>query len=199
LRGENASEEDWMLGFVIGTACLVGLIKVLRGGRCGGRYGFRGHRHGCGGGGGCGHGGGGGWHHGRWDARDDDGEGASWGGGGGGPIYLRAIYERLGTTPGQERVIQDALSELKAAAKKIKDERRQTVKDVADAVRGEDFSTEKMGDAFARVDGAVETMRTAAFSALAKVHDALDEEQRKKLADLISRAGGPSRFANDLF
>lgn len=184
-----------MLGFVIGTACLVGLVKVLRGGGCHGRYGHRrSWRRGCGSG--CGDGGGGSWHHGRWDRGDDEGER---GFGAGGPIYLRGLYERLGTTPGQERVIQDAVSELKQAARKIADERRQTVKDVADAVRGDDFSTDKMGDAFARLDGAVETLRTAAFSALAKVHDALDEQQRKKLADLITRAGGPSRFANDLF
>lgn len=183
-----------MLGFVIGTACLVGLVKVLRGRRCGhGGYGGYGHRrwggHGCGGRG-CDDG----W--GRRGRYDDDG-GRSYDDGA--PIFLRGIFERLGTTPGQERVIRDAVDELKQAAKKIADERRQTVRDVADAVRGADFSTEKMGDAFARLDGAVETLRTAAFSALAKVHDALDEPQRRKLADLIQRAGGPSRFADDLF
>ncbi len=192
-----------MLGAIVGAACLIGLIKVIRGGRGwhnGGGYGHRHghhshghHGHGCGHRHGCGDGSydGGGRGHGRFGGEEE------WGGGS--PFILRSLFERLNTTPGQERVIKDAVNELKQAGKKIREERRSTVKDVADAVRGDDFSTEAMGNAFARVDGAVETMRTAAFSALAKVHDALDETQRKKLADLLSRLGGPSRFADDFF
>src|SRR5690242_15134806 len=92
-----------MLGFLIGTVCLVALVKVVRHGRCGGwRY-----AHGCGYGGGydsgCG-----GWHdrghghgHGRW--------GGGWSRGGFGPGFmLRGLFARLETTPGQEKVIRDA-------------------------------------------------------------------------------------------
>jgi uncharacterized membrane protein len=197
-----------MFGAIVGAACLIGLIKVIRGrrgwhGGYGHRHGWHhGHRHGCGHGGGCGGGGCGDAYdrggRGRFGAEDDDG---AWGGSSrdGSPFILRSLFERLNTTPGQERVIQEAVNELKQAGRKIHEERRSTVKDVADAIRGDDFSTEAMGNAFARVDGAVETMRTAAFSALAKVHDALDENQRKKLADLLARFGGPSRFADDMF
>jgi hypothetical protein len=57
-----------MVGFIIGTVCLIGLVKMARRG-CG--YGYGGGCHGgaCGGGGGgggCGHGGGGGCGYGRW-------------------------------------------------------------------------------------------------------------------------------------
>jgi hypothetical protein len=61
-----------MIGFIIGTACLIGLIKVLRHGRGGCGYGGRCGRGGCGGGWGgrYGHEGRGGWGGGRGDHRD---------------------------------------------------------------------------------------------------------------------------------
>ncbi len=98
-----------MFGFLIGTACLIGLIKVARHGGgygCGSRYGScsSGYERGCGGGGGYQDEGGGPWgRHG--------GQGRH---GGFGPrIFLRAAFERLDTTPGQEKVILQAVDELR--------------------------------------------------------------------------------------
>jgi hypothetical protein len=195
-----------MLGFVVGTACLIGLIKVIRGRRWSHGYG-----HGCGyrgsdcGDGGCGGGFGGGrrgWrghHHGfgggpfgRGGFRgfdDDDGDA---GGGferGPGPVMLRGLFERLQTTPGQERVIAEALKELRASFKRSAEEKAKGAKQVAEAMRGSDFKTENMGEAFAHLDSSNEEIRDAMFSALAKIHEALDERQRKILADLIGRGG----------
>jgi hypothetical protein len=45
---------------------------------------------------------------------------------------------------------------------------------------------------FARHDTTLETLRKAGMGALAKVHDALDERQRARLADMIE--SGPGYF-----
>jgi hypothetical protein len=174
-----------MLGFLIGTACLIGLIKTLRWGR-------RGY------GGGCGygrHGGGFGRHHG-WGGYD---QGAGWGGGGwgggdwGGPsMMLRALFQRLETTPGQEKVIVSAFEELREAGRTARGEARASRADIAKAVRSPAVDEVLFGEMFARHDTTLETLRKASIGAIAKVHDALDEKQRARLADIIE--SGPGFF-----
>jgi hypothetical protein len=189
-----------MLGFLIGTACLIGLIKTLRwgrGGGCGGGYGYGG---GCGYGGGGwrrhrGWGGGGGWGGGPGGWGDHErggwGAGAGWGGGFGGPgMFLQMLFRRLETTPGQEKVIAAAFEEMREATKKARGEVVSSRADVARAMRGEAFDAVLFGDMFARHDTALEEIRKAGVGALAKVHDALDEKQRAHLAELIERGPG---------
>src|ERR1700678_438436 len=97
-----------MLGFIVGTVCLIGLVKTLRWGRY--------HR----GGGGCGYGHhGGGWGRRGWDGRGYQGDhDGGWGGGWGGPsVLLRALFQRLETTPGQEKVIVAAYEEMRDATR----------------------------------------------------------------------------------
>ncbi len=186
-----------MLGFIVGTMCLIGLVKTLRyGGRCGhGGYGYYGH----GGGGRCG-----GRHWG--DPRlggDEQGYGRGpWGRGGGGwergggdegaalRFWLRPLFERLATTPGQERVILDAATSLRAKVGASKEALRATAGDAAKAFRGERFDEGVMGESFAKQDEALEATQKAVFEALQKVHDALDEQQRRDFADHIERFTG---------
>lgn len=171
-----------MLGILIGTACLFGLIKTLRWGRM--------RRFGGGGCGGGWSGRGGGWGGGyrdRWS--DGDGFRGGWGGEG---FFLRAIFERLDATPAQEKVIAAALDELRETARSLRGELRGSRADVAKAMRGESFDEVLFGEMFARHDTALEAMRKAAMGALAKVHVVLDERQRARLADLIE--SGPGAF-----
>lgn len=202
-----------MIGFIVGTVCLIGVIRLIRGRR----HGSCGHGYGRG----CGYtshhggardcGGGGGWrrHHGgppwqRYDRGDSyGGERGEWGepsdrgdrddggdhGDRGGPVMLRGLFERLQTTPGQERVIAEALRELRGAFKKAADEKAKGAKQVAEALRGDDFKVENMAEAFVHLESSVEAVRDASFSALAKIHDALDDKQRRLLADLVGRGG----------
>ncbi len=186
-----------MFGFLIGTACLIGLIKVLRGG----------YRRGHGYGGGCGSSGGscggGGWGrrgHGHHDG-DERGERGGWGGGGwrdGGAFWLRALFERLDTTPGQEKVIKEAIDELRKNASELRDEGKHTRSDVAKAVKSPSFDETVMGELFARHDTHLEKMRKEVVGAIAKVHAVLDDKQRDTLAELIERGpfGGGSRGDN---
>ena len=195
-----------MLGFLIGTVCLIGLFKVVRRAR----YGYHGH---FGGpwayGGGCGHRG---WHGGPhgydggggWEEDEDDF--SRWEGRRGGGFFgLRAIFARLDTTPGQEKAIKAAFDELRAKARAVKDDARGMRGDLASALRGESLDAETLGTVASRASGAVDALRDAAIGAVLNVHDVLDEKQRAIAADLIESGprfgrgwrgrGGPYRGA----
>jgi uncharacterized membrane protein len=172
-----------MLGFIVGTACLIGLIKVLRrgrggygcsGGGCGGGGRFRGHRDHDGGG-----------HHEGGFRR------GGWGGWGGGPgFFFRAIVEQLDATPEQEKVIAAAFREVRDDARKNREEMRRSREDIAKAMRSPGFDEVLLGELFARHDTVIEGMRRAVTGALAKVHVVLDEKQRNQLADMIENGPG---------
>jgi hypothetical protein len=169
-----------MFGFVIGFLCLFGLIKVLRHGRGGG---WRG--------GACGsrmHGGWGHHHHGGW------GRHGGWqgGGGGGNDFWLRGLYQKLDATPGQEKVIRAAVDEIKEAVSGAKGELEASRRDIAKAVRTGAVDEVQLGELFARHDEKLRDVRKAFVGALAKVNEALDEDQRKRLADMLE--GGFGRF-----
>ena len=189
-----------MLGFLIGTACLIGLIKVLRGGSCGrGSYGW--------GGGGCGGGGCGGRfrdHHDRGGYRDhggyDDGPPwgrgwAGWGGSGGAGFFLRGLVEHLDASREQEKVISDAAREVRDEGAKWRDEVRRSRADLGKAMRAESFDEVVLGELFARHDAAIEAMRRSMTGALAKVHVVLDEAQRGRLAELLEHGPSFSRWS----
>lgn len=180
-----------MLGFVIGTLCLIGLIKTLRWGRRGYGYGY---------GGGCGGGygrrwGGGGWggyrDHGGWGGHHGDHHDQGWGGGFDGPqTLLRGLFRRLDTTPGQEKVIVAAIEEMRAAGREARGELKTSRADIAKAMRSPGFDEVVFGEMFARHDTALEALRKSGVGAMAKIHDALDEKQRERLADLIENGPG---------
>lgn len=193
-----------MIGFLIGTACLIGLIKTVRYGRCGGGGCGRGgyERGGCGRGGWEGHEGhGGGWgghHH----------HGGGWGGHGGhggpGRFMLRALFERLDTTPGQEKVIAAAFESMQAKGRELRETLQASRGDLARSLRGEHFDENAMGEAMARHNAALEALHKSGLDAVAKVHEALDARQRSILADMLERGpwadfrrgggGAPYRF-----
>lgn len=178
-----------MCGFLIGTACLIGLIVTLARGRGGcGPYG----RGGCGWRGGDGWGGRGSWGEGRGDHARHGWSGRRW--------FLRGLFERLDTTPGQEKVIVAAIEELREAGEAFRGEIKRTRSDVAKAARSPSFDETVVGETFARHDEALEAMRKAAVGAMAKIHAVLDDKQREVLADIIESSrpffggfGGPYR------
>lgn len=177
-----------MFGFLVGTACLVGLIHVMKR-----RRGYA--RGGCGPGGW----GGGHWgHHGGW------GRHGGWGhdggdGGGRNPWWLRGLFSRLDTTPGQEKVIREVLGDLQQDGQSLRGEFRKARTDLASALRSETVDETALGEAFARHDEALERMRKGVVGALSKLHDALDERQRRLLAEWLESGRmwqGPYRGAH---
>jgi len=168
-----------MLGFFIGSVCLIGLIKV-------GLRGHHGHGH-CGGGH---HGHHGRWHgHGRYGRGYGRGEGEE-GRGFGERAMLRWVFERLDTTHGQEKVIIEAVEELREPFKKARSQAGSTFDDFAQAMRGEGFDHGRVAGTWVSQDKALEELRVALTAAMARVHEVLDEKQRKILGDLIERRGG---------
>lgn len=174
-----------MLGFVFGTVCLVALIKVLRHGHGGWRY-----AHGCG--------------HGGWHGHHHGGHGGGFGGGGFGPPWarggwgrgggfgrdfmLRGLFSRLETTPGQEKVIKDAFEKVRETAREARTELRDT-SELTSLLRGETFDRTAAEGLSGKADASFAKVRVVIVEALAQIHEALDDRQRRILADLIESRG----------
>jgi hypothetical protein len=158
-------------------------------------------------GGGCGrhggwHGGGGHWGRRGWGGygpgHDDDPwtasfggdpDGDGWGGGVRGKrFFIRSVLSRVGATPAQERTIGEAFEEFRADVKKLGGgEARRSRDEIADALRRPTFDGVVLGEQFARHDTVIEGARKAFVGLVARVHDALEPEQRTRLASLVER------------
>ena len=147
-----------MFGFVIGTLCLIGLIKVARGMRRG-YYGHHGYGHGYGR-----------WGGGRASRR-------RW--------ALRWAFRRLATTPAQEKVILDAADALDAEREKLHEELRAAKGDLASALRAEPFDEAKVRAAFERQQTVLSNLQEAALNQAKKVAEVLQPDQRKLIADVL--------------
>lgn len=177
-----------MFGFLIGTACLIGLIATLRRGYGGGcRYAYSG--------GGCHGGGHRRWgrhhHHGGWGGYREDEHHEERGGRGGfrggwGPrAWVSMLSHRLDLTPAQEKVVSQSFAEVRDSIRKGRGELRDTRKDVARAFRAGSFDAVLMGETFSRHDNSIDEVRKAVTGALARIHEALDERQREQLAEIL--------------
>lgn len=152
-----------MFGFFFGAACLIGLAAVAR-------HGHHGHHRGCGGRFGHHFG-----HHGF--GRHGFGRG----------FLLRRMMDRLETTPGQEKVIRDALHDLQDEAWNLRGEARGSRRDIAQALRGPEIDRAQVDRVFEKHDELIEKLRAALLTAVEKVHGTLDERQRRQLSDMIER------------
>ena len=139
-----------MLGFIFGTVCLIGLVKVIRGGR---RWGY------------------GGWN------QDSGGGPRRW--------MLRRLFQRLDTTPGQEKVITETFDELQEKFRAVREQLMNGRGVFAKSVRGEHFDGESVRDQFEKQQGAFEELKKAAVAGAQKIHEALTPEQRAVAGDLI--------------
>lgn len=179
-----------MFGFMFGVACLLGYMAVRKRERWSGLA-FAHHHHDHAGP--CGH------ERMRWGSPEDRGcdrgprsSGRRSGRGRGfrrwfESVGLRRIFERLETTPGQERELKAALSELTDAAKTLRGEADKSRAEIAAALRASELDAERLGQLFARHDDLLTEVRKASVGALSRAHSALDEGQRRQLADLLER------------
>ncbi|MCY1080383.1 periplasmic heavy metal sensor [Archangium lansingense] len=119
------------------------------------------------------------WHHrrggpGRW----------SWRG------RMRWLFERLDTSPGQEKVLVQAADELTEAFEKMRDELSATRAAIARSLRGESFDAAALRELDAKHDELIDNLRKTLRAALSKTHEALDPKQRRELADLLEHGWG---------
>ena len=133
----------------------------------------------------------------RWDEGGPHGPwgGARWRrhGGPGGSFWLRGLFARLDTTPGQEREIRAAIEEFQTAARAAKDGLRTVRGDLARAVRGESFDEVAAGEASVRANVATSAIKDALEASLKRVHAVLDAHQRERLAELLEEGPGFGR------
>ncbi|MBZ4416728.1 periplasmic heavy metal sensor [Myxococcus sp. RHSTA-1-4] len=116
------------------------------------------------------------WHHhraGRW-----------------GRARLRWLFERLETSPGQEKVIVKTVDEVMEAFAKVRDEVGPSRAALGRALRGEQFDGAALRELYTRHDVALDNLRRTVQGGLAQVHEALDPRQRRELADLLEHGFG---------
>lgn len=139
-----------MFGFIVGTLCLIGFIKVWRWGRYG-----RGYRGGAR----------------RW--------------------MMRRLFTHLDATPGQEKVITEAVENAQRVMWRARDQFFRGRSAYAQAVRGDSFDEATVNAAFETQQASVDEVKKSVLEGLKQVHEALNPEQRKGLGDLIEF--GPAR------
>lgn len=192
------------VGGVFAVLGVVALVKFLVRGAgyrrmgCGGRHWGHHHHHGPFGGPYRRHGG---WHGGDWGHGEEEGwdDQPPRGHRGRGRRKLSWLFERLDTTPEQERVLTETFRELKGSLQNIAEKAAASREEWASALESESFDEVMVGNAVAGFESAVDDARKTTLDAFAKVHNALDPSQRKQLARwLRSRGfagfrGGPGR------
>jgi Spy/CpxP family protein refolding chaperone len=113
------------------------------------------------------------------------------GGGIGQSFWLRALYARLDTTPGQEREIRTALEELRDRARDAKNDLPETRENIARSIAGDAFDVSAFEAVSARVDGTASKLKDAFASALKRIHGVLDASQRARFAEILGKGGLP--------
>ncbi|SET16189.1 Spy/CpxP family protein refolding chaperone [Stigmatella erecta] len=115
-----------------------------------------------------------------------DGHSRRWGWRG----QLRRVFQRLDTSPGQEKVFVQAADDVAASFGKLRGELEATRAAVARALRGEQFDAGALRELTERQDALLADLRETVRTSLARIHEALDPRQREDLADLIEHGRG---------
>jgi len=101
---------------------------------------------------------------------------------------LRGLFSRLETTPGQEKVIRDAFDKVRESMREARAEWRDT-SELSGLLRGETFDRTAAEGVSGKADASFAKMRVVLVEALAQIHEALDDRQRRLLADFIESRG----------
>jgi Spy/CpxP family protein refolding chaperone len=170
------------------AAGIVGVVAVVKGLIFRRRYGHLAFAGGPCGGGGYGHGGGG-FGGPPWARLRKWGWFGGSRGGIGRSFWLRALFARLDTTPGQEREIRAAIEDLSDRARDAKAGLPDTRENFSKAIAGDTFDAAAFEAVSARFDATAEKLKDALASALKRIHAVLDPKQRERLAEIVSKGG----------
>ncbi|MFZ5442369.1 MAG: Spy/CpxP family protein refolding chaperone [Myxococcota bacterium] len=105
---------------------------------------------------------------------------------------LRRLYEHLDTTPGQEKVIAQAMENVERVTMQTREQFFRARSSYAKAMRGEQFDSAAVNEAFDAQQASVDEVKKALREAMQQIHEALTPEQRSRAADLIEF--GPARM-----
>lgn len=103
---------------------------------------------------------------------------------------FRRLFQRLDTTPGQEKVILEVADDVEKQVWAARDAFASTRGQFARAMRGEHFEGAAVDEAFARDQAALDEVKKALRAGMAKIHEALRPEQRAAVAELLEMRGG---------
>ena len=109
-----------------------------------------------------------------------------------GRSFLYAAFERLDTTPGQEKAITAALDDFRDSARTIKNRVKDSRGELAEALRQDQFEPERVERAVARHSEELNQLASVGAKTLGRIHEALDPEQRKRVARWLE--SGPGHF-----
>lgn len=98
---------------------------------------------------------------------------------------LYRVFEQLDTTPGQEKAIRTAWLSFAEDARSARDELGASLHALAEAVRGGEIDDGSLDAIFAKHDELIARLRRSAKDGLREVHGALDDRQRRRLAEML--------------
>jgi hypothetical protein len=104
--------------------------------------------------------------------------------------FLRPLFERLDTTPGQEKAICGIVDELTETLHNLRKDARSIRSDFADAFRADVLDTTVLRT---RVDQVSSEAFNAINRAMLAIHELLDSKQRRRLADFLDSGIGCHR------
>lgn len=105
---------------------------------------------------------------------------------------LRHTFSRLGTSPGQEKVIRDALLRVRNSAKDVATDLRNARPELSDVLIQNDFDEERVEQWITDREHAFSNIKPEVMKSLREIHGVLDEEQRRKLGRWA--LSGPERL-----
>ncbi len=113
---------------------------------------------------------------------------------GGGPRrwMMRRLFQHLDTTPGQEKVIAEAVDTAQRTMWQARDQMFRSRSSFAAAMRGEQFDSTAVNAAFETQQASIDELKKAMREGMQSIHEALTPDQRARLADLVEF--GPSRM-----
>lgn len=162
-----------MLGFMVGTVCLVGLVGLAKGGRRGCHPHHAGWRHGDG------------WRRGEgYEGGPPRGRRSS-----GVARALGEVFKRrVGVDADQEDLVDHALSDLRDTLKELGGSLRDDRGRFVGAFAGETVDEAAIAAVWAAQDEAVARARREVVSSFKQIHAVLDPEQRARATDWLGQA-----------
>lgn len=107
-------------------------------------------------------------------------------------LWLRGLFERLETTPGQEKAIMKSIHGLEERLVDGRGELREVRKQVAQALGGDELDETILSAALVRVEDLIAKTKLDLVQMLTDIHASLDGRQRKELAEIVAEGMGPT-------
>lgn len=98
---------------------------------------------------------------------------------------MYSVFERLETTPAQEKAILGVIETLRDKGRSFASDARASRKDVASALRGDAFDEQAFAALFDAHIGAIGGLRDEFAKAVGLIHETLTDSQRRRLAEIL--------------